>query len=198
MQLTDLSQIVYNFAASAAVVIGGTWAYFKFARGRTFYHRAEASVVLDLEERDGNVLLCATVALKNAGLSKLPIARGLRYVQVYGMVGENFSSPDTAKWERLLTAEVFDQHGWVEAQETITDSIIFRLQDLHTTGVCHYAYKVEAWLGTPRRRLTGKGNLWHARAVVVSPTTSSSSKKIATSNGKSLIDRVIQWKGRDS
>lgn len=45
----EATTITYNIVTSAAIVIGGVWAYFKFVRGRTFANRGELSVSASIE-----------------------------------------------------------------------------------------------------------------------------------------------------
>ena len=192
MHLVTLSQEVYNFTTSAAVVIGGVWAYFKFIRGRTFSYRAEPSINLSVEERNNSLYLHVTVKLKNAGLSRLPLSDDMKYIQLNGMVSDGSSSPGSTEWKWLLTQTVFDQHAWVEAQETATDTIVLRLRDTGSQVVEYYAYQVEAWLGAPRGRLTGIGQLWHARAVAFPPASPTVAKTITSGNGSTLIKRFLR------
>ena len=70
MDVNTITGVADNIVTSAAVVIGGIWVYFKFIRGRTFADRAELDVSLSLERTVGPMYLCATVTIKNTGLSE--------------------------------------------------------------------------------------------------------------------------------
>jgi hypothetical protein len=191
MHLDTLSEIVYNFTTSGAVVIGGVWAYFKFIRGRTFSHRAELSITAVVENYEGRIYLSVTIALKNTGLSKLPINDEMKYIQLYGMTSGGVSFPGSVDWDRLLTKRMFEQHAWVEAQETAIDTIVFRLQDAGSQSPGHPAYQVEVWLGAPRNHITRKGCLWHARAVAFMPSAYTENKAAIPPSGNGLFERIL-------
>lgn len=191
MHLGTLSEIIYNFTTSGAVVIGGVWAYFKFVRGRTFSHRAELSITAAVESYERCIYLNATVALKNTGLSKLPINDEMKYIQLYGITNGGTSFPGSVDWDRLLTKRFFEQHAWVEAQETAIDTMVFRLQDAGSQSLDRPAYQVEVWLGAPRNRITRKGSLWHARAVAFVPSEYIESRTIIAPSGNSLFERIL-------
>jgi hypothetical protein len=191
VHLETLSQTIYNFTTSGAVVIGGIWAYFKFIRGRTFSHRAELAVTPAIQRCNGWKYLHVTMALKNTGLSKLPISDDMKYIQLYGMANDGDDSASTVEWKWLLTKRVFDQHAWVEAQETVTDTVVFRLQDARAQAHDDSVYQVEVWLGAPRSRITRKGSLWHARTVIFSSADSPNGRAMLAGNGKTLIERIL-------
>jgi hypothetical protein len=166
--LQEATATVYNIVTSSAVVIGGVWAYFKFVRGRTFAHRAELSVSMSLGRSAGGLYLCVTVVLKNTGLSKLPLNNNMKAIRLFGMTGQADDRPNGTEWERILTLPVLDQHEWLEAQETVTDSVICRLPAAAKADT-HVAYQVEAVIGARRRLITRKRVQWQARSFTFLP-----------------------------
>jgi hypothetical protein len=190
MHLENFSEIVYNFTTSTAVVIGGVWAYFKFVRGRTFSHRAELSVAAAVEDCGDRVCLNVSIGLKNTGLSKLPLNDEMKYIQLYGMSDNDGSLPGSPEWKWLLTKKIFDQHAWIEAQETATDAAVFQLWAAGSQSLRHHAYQVEVWLGAPRSRITRKGSLWHGRTVAFTPVVSES-QAILPVGRTTLFDRIL-------
>ena len=98
MSLNSVTETVSNAASSAAIIIGGVWAYFKFIRGRVFARRAELSLSLKLEERTESVYLWVTITLKNNGISKLPINENMKVVRVFGLVPDANTQPSIAGW----------------------------------------------------------------------------------------------------
>jgi hypothetical protein len=160
VDLKTVSDVVANFTTTVAVVAGGFWAYFKFARGRTFAARAEMSVEV---KRESGGHLRATVTFKNAGLSKIDLNKNVKAVRLFTAEPNDRATVAVVAWKRLLTSSILEEHDWVEAQETVTDSVIF-----HTPGAPATAYRVEAMAGSPRSRITGLGKMWRASAILVS------------------------------
>lgn len=178
MSLNSVTETVSNAASSAAIIIGGVWAYFKFIRGRVFARRAELSLSLKLEERTESVYLWVTITLKNNGISKLPINENMKVVRVFGLVPDANTQPSIAGWEKIATFPILTQHAWLEAQEAVTDTVLCRLGRGDRAHRSHDAYQVEAIIGAPRRVITGKGIRWQSRAIVFSslpvPSTAAS------------------------
>src|SRR6185295_3071604 len=67
----DFTDAFANLTQSLALIAGGVWAYFKFAKGRTFQDRLIPTVTGKVLSIDGSVFLIVTVQIKNVGLSKL-------------------------------------------------------------------------------------------------------------------------------
>ena len=174
MDLKTATDVASNIVTSLAVLVGGVWAYFKFIKGRTFAHRAELDVSPSLETSAGSLYLSVTVTLKNTGLSKLPLNDNMKVVRLLGIAHASDGAVSSAKWERILTMPILDQHAWLEAQETVTDTVVYSLHsrtDGKVSGPA--AYQVEAIVGARRRLITRKGTRWQARAVVFLPASNS-------------------------
>jgi hypothetical protein len=151
-----------DIVTSSAVIIGGVWAYFKFIRGRTFARRGELEAYLSLEGSGRHLHFVVTVKFKNTGLSKIPLNHDMTFLQVFGTT----SRPGAAEWTEVSPLiRILDQHDWVEAQEPVTDTIVYSPQASGGTTSDLVAYKVEATVAAPRRRITGKGTTWQARSV---------------------------------
>jgi hypothetical protein len=153
-------------AQAAAIVVGGTWAYFKFVRGRTFAKRAELSVTPTLlpEEKPK---LKVQASLRNVGLSKLPLRT--QAVFLYGIYAAATAENPIATAEQQLgkPKKIFAAHQWIEAQETVTDEILLLLPDSQFTSEHEWlAFRVECRVYAKQRR---KGALsWTASALVPS------------------------------
>jgi hypothetical protein len=160
---------VNNVVTSAAVVVGGIWAYFKFIRGRTFAHRAELDVTPSLDQSTGASYLSVTVTLKNTGLSKLPLNANMKAVRLSGIAGDASDGLRQAAWRRILTSPILETHAWLEAQETVTDTVVYSLHVSDVEGPRAAVYQIEAIVGSRRRLITRKGTQWSARAVVFVP-----------------------------
>lgn len=167
MDLKTTADTVHNIVTSSAVIIGGVWVYFKFIRGRTFAHRGELQVSPVLESNGNSLHLSVTIRFKNTGLSKIPLNPNMTFLYLFGITGNTNNGPYPATWEEIPPiSQVFDQHAWVEGQESVEDTVVYNLPVSDRKVPGHVAYKVEAQMAAPRRLITRKGTRWQARAVV--------------------------------
>lgn len=68
MDVKTAADVTSNIITSAAVLVGGIWAYFKFIKGRTFAHRAELDVSPTLEaSADSLYLAKLSMATRRSG-----------------------------------------------------------------------------------------------------------------------------------
>jgi Transcriptional regulator containing an amidase domain and an AraC-type DNA-binding HTH domain len=67
----DFTEAFVNVTQSLALIAAGLWAYFKFAKGRTFRDRLTPSVSGKFVSIDDSVFLVVTMQLKNVGLSRI-------------------------------------------------------------------------------------------------------------------------------
>lgn len=179
MGLEEITTAAYNIVTSSAVIVGGIWAYFKFVRGRTFANRAELNVSISFERADARLHLSAIFTLKNTGQSRIPLNSKMKAARLFGMVDSQESDgPAETRWERIKTTPIFEQHEWLEAYETVTDTVVYRLPAPGSHHIWHTAYQVEAIVGARRRLLTRKGVQWQARAVAFIPLASSENRKL--------------------
>ena len=63
----DFAQVFATVTQTLALIAGGVWAYFKFAKGRTFRDRLSPTLSGKLVSIDGSVFLIVTVQIKNVG-----------------------------------------------------------------------------------------------------------------------------------
>jgi hypothetical protein len=157
--------------------LGGSWAYFKFIRGRTFAHRAELDVTASLEGETGRMLICAVITLRNAGLSRLPLNSKMKAVRLLGAVMDHDGRAGAVSWERIVTLPILDQHDWLEAQETVTDTVVYSLQGGTGPSKPYPAYRIEAIVGSRMRKLMRKGTQWRSRTVVFSSSGNTAKRK---------------------
>lgn len=66
----DFTEGLANLTQSFALIGDGVWAYFKFAKGRTFQDRLIPNVSGKFVSIDGSVFLVVTTQLRNVGLSR--------------------------------------------------------------------------------------------------------------------------------
>jgi len=67
----EFTEAFANVIQSLALIAGGIWAYFKFAKGRTFRDRLTPTVNGKLVSINGSVFLNVTIQLQNVGLSRI-------------------------------------------------------------------------------------------------------------------------------
>jgi hypothetical protein len=141
----------------AAVLIGGSWAYIKFIKGRVYHVRLEPSIAARSFRRGESDCLLATVRVKNVGASKVDIEQRGTALRIFGcpVVGKIDMGVEIP-WTRLKTVTIFDTHGWVEAGETIDDMVMILLPR------CLVAIKMEL-------RIVANGKQWKARAIIDVP-----------------------------
>jgi hypothetical protein len=137
-----------------AVIVGGTWAYLRFFKGRVYHPRLEPSLALRHFRKGELDYLIVTAVLKNIGVSKIDIQKEGTAVRLFACDElQRGRSARLVKWGRLRTVGVFEEHGWIEAAERIEDSMIFRLPPNQT------AIRVEV-------RVVAKGIQWKSHAVI--------------------------------
>lgn len=129
MSLADwksVAEIVQDVVTSAAVVIGGVWAYFKLWKGRTFRPHVEILVGtrwLCLED-GGDTGLQVTVRLRNIGGAVIHLLQEGSGVMVSQLAADQPVAPDEAAWRDLGVYEVFTEHEWIEPSEVIIDDLL--------------------------------------------------------------------------
>lgn len=67
----DFTDAFADVTQSFALIAGGVWAYFKFAKGRTFEDRLIPTLSGKFVSIDGSVYIIATIQLQNVGLSRI-------------------------------------------------------------------------------------------------------------------------------
>ena len=111
-----------------AVILGGVWAYVKFARGRIFHKRLEPTVSgRCFRDKQGDYVIAA-VKLKNVGASRADLQKRGTVLIVNGCARAKDSSPERpVDWNRLTVKSIFEYHAGVEPSETIEDSVMVDL-----------------------------------------------------------------------
>jgi hypothetical protein len=178
-----LADILQKLAATAAIVVGGTWAYFRFIWGRTLKRRLEIGISGEAIRLSGKIRIIVTASAKNIGLTKVELdlpKTGLRVltqsteapVDLVGTdAGDNSGGKTTsqdkvegskymADWELLDTMSVFTQAPTLEPNEPALDQLLVEIPD---GGF--YAVRLELWVAQKKRRLR-KQKWWRATAVV--------------------------------
>ena len=128
-------------ATTAAILVGGSWAYMKFVRGRTFKLRLEPSVTADVwrgPEPEAALYLVADCRAINAGLSRFRISAEDSALQLFTSATPGLPAPDDPEtgvkaervgWEELGAYPVFEESARtaLEPAEHAQDEILFEL-----------------------------------------------------------------------
>jgi hypothetical protein len=143
---------IKTIVETAAVIVGGIWAYYKFFRGRTFRPRLELAISGRAPEAKGLTNVLVAVELKNVGLSRVVISQEGSAIRVFAT--DPVKTDGIAEWQRAITLGVFEKHGWIEPGETITDQALVSI-----AGIGHKAVKLEV-------RLVGNHIEWNALCII--------------------------------
>jgi hypothetical protein len=113
-----------------AIVVGGIAAYIKWFRGRLYKTRLEVSVTGSLIEASPRQLL-ATARAKNVGLSRVLIRQEGSGLRVFSALTTEPGPKGvlSVQWKREATFAVFEEHEWIESNETIESQLLVTLPD---------------------------------------------------------------------
>lgn len=161
----DATKGVGDGVQAAAILVGGAWAYFKFARGRTFAYRGQLAVTGELVREEGACGLLAHVRFENTGAAQIQLSDTVKVLRAYATTGPQWRAGRNVNWgEQLILAQIFTAHGWVEAQEPIDEDVLIPVPE-EMDGAAVLAYRVECVLGSRRRR--GRAMKWTAQTLVL-------------------------------
>jgi len=159
--LSNLEKVI----TSVGFVVGGVWAYIKFFRGRTFRPRLELQINGKIIRADLAEWLKVSVHLKNVGLSDVRLKREVTYVDVF-LLGACVPAKEVydAIWEPASTFLVFQEHGWIEPGETITDELLLQLPERKQSGC-----KLELTVNSPEKswiQFKSRGCRWNSKTII--------------------------------
>jgi hypothetical protein len=126
MDIANMIGMVEKLATIIALVVGGVWTYFHFIKGRIYRPRLGAKIVGSVEVEDDLIYLLVTSTITNIGKSKVDLQHDGTAVRVFGYAPT--SHPEgiqTVDWKRLGTYSVFENHGWLEGEETVDEQRLF-------------------------------------------------------------------------
>jgi hypothetical protein len=141
----DVTAGISSIVTALAVIVGGSWAYFKFVRGRTYEPRLAVELVGEWRKIGGNDVLHVRIRVSNVGSSYLALNQygtGLRVSfpaedqdrdeVVWDMVPLRSNAGDAVPKEAgserdSLPARTFNvlvEHEWIEPGETVFDDLL--------------------------------------------------------------------------
>lgn len=181
--LNNLEKVI----TSVGFVVGGVWAYIKFFRGRTFRPRLELKTNGKIIRGDLTEWLKVSVQLKNVGLSDVRLKREVTYVDVF-LLGTSAPAKEVydAIWEPASTFLVFQEHGWIEPGETITDELLLQLPERKQIGC-----KLELTVNSPEKswvQFKSKGCRWNSKTIIErTPPTPATDPESVTPNERKEV-----------
>lgn len=131
----DIADIASSAITALAVIIGGAWAYFKFAKGRTYRPRVEMQLAGQWWLAEGKVLLQVRITIKNVGSSKLKLLQRGSGLRASVLDSDQPPPPASARWREGKVYTIFDQHDWIESGETVSDVVLLDLAVSETRPV---------------------------------------------------------------
>jgi hypothetical protein len=166
MNFGDWAGAAQNLVQIAAIVIGGAWAYYKFVRGRIFHRRAEVTLDASLLRLEASRAIRARAILENTGSADIPfLAQGL---EVFSFRRGDVDDKGRPQWREVATVPVFEDHEWIESQETIVDEVLVPLTDDPEMNLLVYRVSCVVY-GERERKLRrtkrGGGIRWTTNAI---------------------------------
>ena len=141
---------------SAALIAGGVWAYFKFAKGRTFQDRLISSVSGKFVLIDGAVFLVVTTQIKNVGLSRIAFDQEASSLAVFEYVAPEVEEILNVGNNRLAAFHVLGvKDKYIEPNEIVERQCLIGLPRVSDIG---YQLEVEV--------VTVSGYAWRATTIV--------------------------------
>lgn len=122
-----IADIAWKLTASAGVIVGGIWAYFKFVKGRTFKANLVPKVAGETRYKSGDVYLIATTEVENVGASKITIEHETTVVRVLTATPiSGIEGP--IEWTPFRTKEILGHCPHLEPGGTAVDTTLFRIR----------------------------------------------------------------------
>lgn len=196
MTFNELTRSAADIAQVLAIGIGGTWAYIKYIRGRTFKLRGELNVNGTILAASSGRAIHARVDFQNTGLTRIIFESPSKKMLFAYELRSSGWEPDAqlnVDWgeeaiEDLSTmrSPALRDHDWVEPGETVSDEILLPVGN---EGPIPLAYQLVAHVTAPRRRgffFKAKGPEWTARAVLpigLQPVTVNPGEAVAALGG---------------
>ena len=83
----EITDVLLNLLQMLALIVGGSWAYHKYAKGRTFHERVNLKLNGKLNQVGEQVFLVVHIEVRNAGQSVIIFAPAFSSLILYGYVG---------------------------------------------------------------------------------------------------------------
>jgi hypothetical protein len=117
-------EIIQALVATAAVIVGGFWAYFKFIKGRTLRPRLEVTIAGSWVAAEAEPNLHVTVSVKNIGTTVVRLIQKGTGLAVEPLEKPQPAGKNSMVWAQGRTIRIFADHEWIEPGETISNDLI--------------------------------------------------------------------------
>jgi hypothetical protein len=168
VSLDQTAETAADLAQVLAVVVGGSWAFMHFMRGRTFAQRAELLAEAQLTRAAGGQpdLLRVSVEFRNLGLSRITLASDECLISTYVARKRGWSTGHNLPWsaEPVLTTPLFDRETAVDANDVLHEELLIPAAT-QALSEALLAYRLDANVQGERRWFSA-GKQW-SNAVVV-------------------------------
>jgi hypothetical protein len=167
MNTGDWISAAQNAVQATAIIVGALWAYWKFARGRIFHRRAELDVDASLLSAQTPRVVRAKVTLRNTGAADIPVRAAV--VRIFAYVpGCQDADTGEADWRRIARTGVFQDHQWIESQETVIDEVLVQIDQTDDQPDTLALRATCIVLGKRKRRLIGHkpSTAWTGKQVI--------------------------------
>ena len=155
-RVKNLADAIANLTQTIALIAAGVWAYFKFAKGRTFQDRLTARVNGKFVSIGESVLLVVTTELHNVGLSRIAFDPEASLLIVFACVPAVADEIVSVRNQRLTSFLVFvEKDRYIEPNELIERQCLIALPQVSNIG-----YQIEVEIVT----ISGHG--WRATTIV--------------------------------
>ena len=152
----DFAEAFASVTQSLALIAGGVWAYFKFAKGRTFRERLTPTLTGRFVSIDECVFLVITMQFKNVGLSRIALDQETSSLAVFEFVPSKTEEILRVNDSLLASFRVFgDKDRYIEPNEVVERQRLFVLPQGPSIG---YQLEIEV--------VTDSGYAWRATTVV--------------------------------
>jgi hypothetical protein len=141
----DVAGIVGSAVTALAVIVGGSWAYFKFVKGRTYRPRLEVNLFGQWREVNGAKRYHARITVRNIGASVVRLLQRGTGLRVNLLADYQPRPPGRATWRKAGTFQIFLEHDWIEPGETVSDDLLLDLGESGPALVMLEARLVWKW-----------------------------------------------------
>ena len=160
--MVGILEIVQAVFTILATVIGGAWVWFNYLSRREFKQRLESNVKAVVKQEKDRTHLLVECMLKSLGYAKVELEHSAIRVYVSTPYKElkDLQNGVRVDWQLVSTFKIFEQHHWIEFDETIRESEIVTIP-----GEEYLAFKLEMIVYT-KRKLRRKSLEWNTSAIV--------------------------------
>ena len=152
----DFTGSIQSVVQTVAFVLGGSWAYYKFVKGRSFQDSLSPAISGRFASIDGAVYLVVSIQIKNAGATKVDFNHEGSALIVYEYTVTSETEIHNVADRRLTTFELFQpSQKYIEPNEVIELRKFFAIPEPVKLG---YRIDVEV--------LSATGLNWTASAIV--------------------------------